>query len=382
MSDSPIRGLVGQMLRPLSRTPGILDTSEAYLDLFDGAARHGAEALAASGVGLDHVAGERVLASMFVGDTPKGFEHRLAGAITDRRIVVGGYSSTKGAFNKDRWSVELHAIQRVEHKKSLLKNAVILHTAQGNQELTFAEATEQLGPLLQAIATQVPPEQRREPPTPFVDPTDEDPSGAEGAASRLWFEDPPARQMLERVYHATASGQMDATVAADLVRRVVFAHRSRASGPGMIEGTWVSPMSAKDLGHTLIRIYGQPIEHSQPQPDVDVLDFRIDPKRDYLGAAMKGAGMAVGLAINPTRAIGRAIGHAMIKKSPVTALRVVFTDRPGHARYRLQARGAALEHANAKMAHGIHQALIYASYAVLDRRTQHGWQTDYAQLMA
>ena len=381
--DSPIRQLVGQRLAPFARAPGIIDTSEAYIDLFADAGATGAEALASSGVGLDHFAGERVLASALLRDVPKkGIEHRLACAITDRRLAVGGYSNVQGGFNKYRWSTPHRAIQRVDVETKLLKTQVTVHADGGQRVMPVGELVPKIGPAIQAIATQVPPEQRLEPPTVFVEPAEDDPSGARAAIAGLWADDPRAVALLEQIDASVRDTTMDQNAAIDLSRRVMLAHRSRCGGPGMAEGTWTCPMSAQDLGHTLIRVFGAPTGHEKPQPDIDGLAFAIDPKRDVLGAALTGLGMASYLALGVGFSPGKAIARALIKRADVRQIEVYFTDRASHSRYRLNGRGGPLEHADAMLAHRFHQAVIALSYRVLERRIQRGWSVGYDQLMA
>lgn len=381
MSQSPLRALVAQSLRPISKQPGILDTSETYLELFEAAARVGAEAVSGSGAGLDHFAGERVLASVFFRDTPKGYEHRLACAITDRRTCLSGWSSMSGPgdLNKHRFALAHAELQRAEVKRSLLSNLVALFGPAGKHELPFVDALDVLGPFYQALAQQLPPHARVEPPTPFVEASEGDPSGAASAARSLWFDDPAAREMLsvlEQGAHA-----MGIELAGDLVRRVVLAHRSRAGGPGMVEGRWLSPMSAQDFGHTLVRIYGPPMAHAQPQPGVDQLDFRIDPRRDPLGAAVTALGLASYVALGVGFSPGKVIAGALLRRQPVTQLRVMFAEGPGLTAYRLLAPARNLEECDSMMAHALHQTLIAASYRVLYQRCHAGWGPSYDELM-
>ncbi|MCB9594054.1 MAG: hypothetical protein H6719_15075 [Sandaracinaceae bacterium] len=381
MSHSPIRDLVGRSLTPIHEPGGIIDTSETYLSLFDGAAAVGAEAIAGSGVGSDHFAGERILASVLYRDTPKGHEHRLSLAITDRRTALSGWSSISGpmTFNEKRGSV-LHAeLTGVEVKSSLLSNKITLRHARGALELTFGEANAPLGAFFQAIGS-IPPQHRGEPPTPFVTPSEPDPTGASAAAAGLFVEDHEARSMLGQVAASAAQGNLDAAAGQDFVGRVLLAHRTRAGGPGMRDERWISPMSSQDLGHTLVRVFGQPTAHQQPQPGVEMLDFRIDPRRDYLGAAMTALGVAskitFGIGVSP----GKAIANVLMKRREVTELRVLFADLPGCCAYRLFGHGVPVEQVDARVAQRIHEVLIASAYPVLARRAAYGWGVAYDAL--
>jgi hypothetical protein len=46
----------------------------------------------------------------------------------------------------------------------------------------------------------------------------------------------------------------------------------------------------------------------------------------------------------------------------------------------MYANGARLEHAEAEMAHGIHELLLHSAWPILERRCRVGWQLPYAQL--
>lgn len=381
MSQSPIRALIAQTLRPIERRAGMIDSSELYLALFHEAGTIGAEAVAGSGVGLDHFAGERVLAAVLLRDTPKGNEHRLACAITDRRTALSGWSSISGpmTFNAKRGSIAHAELTGVDVKDGMLACKVTLEAPSSTHELPFGAAVKPLGAFFRSLG-QIPAAQRVEPSTLFVQANENDPAGARGVAERLWFDDAEAHRMLGRVVELTDTGEMDPGTGQDFTGRVLLAHRTRMGGPGMREGRWLSPLSAQDLGHTLVGIFGNPASHTRPQPGVEMLDFRIDPRRDYLGAAMKALGVAsfvgIGFGLSP----GKAIARALMKRREVRNLRVLFADLPGCAGYKLSGEGVPLEQIDSRMAQRIHAGLNAAAYAVLGRRTELGWSARYDQL--
>lgn len=382
MSDSPLRSLVASSLPPFSKPAGKVDPSETHLAVFEAAADVGAEAVAGSATGLDHFAGERILASVFMREQPRGHDHRLACAITDRRTCLSGWSSMTGALslNQHRFSL-LHAdLQRVEAKNTMLTKRLALVGPNGPHEMLYPDAIDVLARFYQTLATRVPPEQRVEPPTPFVVPGEDDPSGALGAARALWVDDPAAREMLESIDRGARNGSMEPATAQDLAGRVVLAHRTRAGGPGMYEGRWISPMSAQDFGHSLVEIYGPPMAHAQPQPGVDQLDFQIDPRRDPLGAAATALGVASYIGLGVGFRPGRALADAMTKRKPVTQLRVMFADRPGHTGYRVFTPSGDLAYADSMMAHAFHRTLGAVSYRALEARCRAGWHPSYQEL--
>lgn len=366
----------------------MLDDLELRLSTFADARADGNEAITGSGVGLDLHAGERVLASALLVDRPKGHEHRLALAITDRRTAISGWSDIGGplTFNSRRFSVPHAELSRVEVKTGMLATLVTLHcrTADGGaakHELPYGELVPMLGAFYQGLA-QVAPAERVEPPAPFLAPTENDPTGALAAAAALWAEDPLARQMLETIDRNVREHGMPVEMGSDLAARVVLAHRSAQGAPMMRDGRWLSPMSAQDLGSTLVKIFGAPMGHSQPQPGVEMLDFRIDPRRDVLGDAIKALGVASYVALGVGFSPGKAIANVLMRKQQVTQLRVMFADQSGASAYRLFAPPQPLEPCDSQLATKIHLALTAASYSVMLRRAERGWAPSYAELFA
>jgi hypothetical protein len=382
MTDSPLRQLVMAQLRPIEKKSSMLDT-EFYFNVLDAAGPIGAEAVAGCGEGLDLHTGERVLAAMLSRDTPKGYEHRLACAITDRRTVLSGYSSMKGGHNPKRFSVRHDQVVQVDSKEGVLSDYVALITPHGKFELTYPEATSMLAGFYRTMAMQIPYAARCEPPTEFLTPSEQDPTGAQSAAQRLWVQDAQAAQLLALIDQRAKAGELSAEMGQDLASRVVLAHRARCGGPGMNEGGWISAMSGDDFGHTLTSIFGPPTAHQVPQPGTNWLDFYVDPNRDPFGPLFDALGVASYFALGVGFSPGGVIAHAMMKKQPVTQLRFMFNDAQGFSRFQIQTPpGIPLERADAFMAHRAHQALIHSAFRVLERRCQVGWDVPYQQLFA
>lgn len=385
--DVPVRNLVASLLRPIQEKSGLTDT-EFQLATFDAAVPIGAEAVAGSAVGLDHWAGERVLCGALLRLTPKGHEHRLALAVTDRRTAVGGWSDIKGNFNGKRLSIPHAELVRTDSKTGLLSTHLGLVTARGKSEITLSSTAgiTMLDGFYRALTTQVPRAARVEPPVPFPAPSADDPTAVRAARDGLWFDDPGATRMLDVLAHRAATPGAEPEAILDSVRRVVLAHRSRGGGPGMRDGLWASPMSVPDFGSTLVRIYGNPQKHTEVQPGVYAVDFAFDPKRDPLVTAADGLGVAsylvLGVGFSPTSIVGGAIAEAMMRKDPVRQVRFVFGDRGGFTGYQLLTPNRVLEDHDAAMAHRIHQVLLHIGYMVLERRCAMGWNPSYAELWA
>ncbi|MBI2894688.1 MAG: hypothetical protein HYY06_14130 [Deltaproteobacteria bacterium] len=385
--EFPLRSLVSSQLAAVQEKSGFTDT-EFQLATFDAAVPIGAEAVAGSGVGLDHFAGERVLAGALLRLTPKGHEHRLALAVTDRRTALGGWSDIKGNFNGKRFSIPHTELLSTDSKTGLLSAYLGLVTARGKEEvpLVSTDGMKMLDGFYKTLLVQIPPEARVEPATPWPAPAPDDPAGARTAAQSLWFQDPAAARMLETLDGNVRAGRMEPAIAVDLVGRVVLAHRARAGGPGMRDGLWISPMSALDLGCTLAGIYGPPRAHGEPHPGVYSADFELDPRHDPLLTALDGLGVAsyvvLGVGFSPTKLIGGAIAEALMRKDLVRQLRFVFGDRQGFCGYQVQTPGRIFEDHDAAMAHRLHQTLGHFAYSVLERRCALGWQPAYSELFA
>lgn len=410
--QSPLRHLVAARIEPKTDEAILLDT-DYYCAIFDEAGPLASEAIAGSGLGLDHWSGERVLAGILQRSTPENAEHRLAFAITDRRTVLGGYSSISGNFNGKRWSVPHTEVQQVEVKDGLLSSEVVLVTPQGKFHIEIPQATEMLGNFYNTMVAQVAREQRVEPPTPFVETSEADPSGAAGALANLWTPDPIAAGTLFGLQQQLAAGSFTAEEAHDIAVRAVLGHRSRLGGVGMHEGGWVSPMRAQDFGQCLATIFGAPMAQNELQPGMFTLDFQLNPKADYIGPVLKNIERLEGVVLedmggwldkvegvmdrvdkvtgavdtaldvvtlNVGGMIGGAIAGAMMKKTPVTQLRVVFKDGLGFCGYQLQIPSGPLAKHDALMAHRLHQALIRMGRLTTARRCQYGWTPGFHEL--
>lgn len=362
----------------MQQNSSLLD-EELTVAVQDAACQIGAEAVGGSGVGLDLYAGERVIAALLMRNTPRHYEHRLAVAVTDRRTAVSGWSSIKGNHNGKSSSL-LHAhLQRVEAKDSLLSTYVRLFGPGVTLELSITDHTRKLEQLYQGMQ-MIPPPLRAEPPTPFVTPSEEDPSGARTAAMQLWRPDPPAADMLRAVGELVHAGQIDPQAGADLVRRIVLAHRSSCDGPAMQDGIWLSPMSADDLGFTLRHVFGAPAAQRQVAPGRWAFDFYVPPGSDPLGKALTALGVASYLTIGFGYSVGGVIADQLMKKEPFTRFTVELADLPSACGYRLYTPAGPIEREEALFAHSFHQTLIATAYRVLERRAHVGWGRPPANL--
>lgn len=380
----PARELVSAHLQPLRDKSTLLDT-EFTLALFEHATGIASEAVAGCGVGVDHYTGEHVLAAALGRETPRGYEHRLCLAITDRRTILSGWSSIKGGHNGTGFSMGHEQLARVESKATMLANYVRLFDHQGtSRDLTFPQVTDVLGRFYAALA-QLPPQARMSAPLPMPQPSPEDPAGLRAVAHGLWREDPAATQILAHVDRLVYGGQVDPASGYDFACRVFLAHRSAVSGPAMSPGlgrVWLSPMSAADLGHTFVSIYGRPADYQVAPDGWAWHDFHLNPERDYLDATLSALGVAAYIGLGVGFSPGRVIAHHLMKREPITKLRVGVHEGQACSHYVVDGPRGRLELSDANMAHRLHQALIHSSYRVLERRALLGWGVDYHALFA
>lgn len=376
-----LRQLVQATLRP-SKRPASHSDGELEVAVFGGAAVPGARAVAYGGQGLDLANGECLLAAVGSHIEPQGFHHRLGIAITNRRTIYGGWSSIKGNYNDVRATVMHEEVIGVEVKKSLVSVKFEVLTQRGPQNLVhfFAKVPEAEA-FFRGLA-QLPFGQRAEPAIAMPTPSAGDPVGAHAALASLWYPDDRAAASITAVHHASETGAIDLHSGADLIGRVVIAHRAMCSGPAGWGNGFLSPMSADDLGNVLVGAFGQPLRHEQPQPGTHWLDFRVDPQRDTLSPALKALGIAsfigLGIGLSP----GRMIAAEMLRKPPLNAIRVVFADVPGGCAYEIHGNGRRIEPVEAELGHAIHQLLVHSAWPVLERRCHFGWQPSYAQMFA
>jgi hypothetical protein len=376
---SHLRQLVANTFRPVQRPAGMMQ-GELEVALFADAARPGPRAIAYGGAGLDLMGGECLLLAVGTHTVQKGFEHRLAAAITNRRTVVGGWSNVKGQLNDVRCSIMHDEVLRSEMKSGLLtvKFDVVTHHGAIALPSLYGECKE-FDAFFKGL-TQIPAGHRAEPAMPPPGPSEGDPTGARAAMASLWFSDAHAHELLELAAATVDDGTLDPATGADIVARVVLAHRTACSGPAGYGTSFLSPLSADDFGNVLVHALGQPAGYSAPQPGLHSLDFAVDPSGGSIGGALKALGVASYLGLGVGFSPGGMIAGEMMKKRPVTAIRFQYADVPGGCAYEMYANGARLEHAEAEMAHGIHELLLYSAWPILERRCQVGWQLPYAQL--
>ena len=328
----------------------------------------GIEAVTGSEAGIDVFRGERILAAILVRETPQGHEHRRVVAITDRSTLMSGWSDIKGGLNGQRFAMPHADIQRVDSKHesffSVSAAFVALTGSAGSHKIEIPQLTKPLDGFYRTLCSTIPAEQRVEPPTPFVETSPDDSSGARHARAGLRFADPRSEQLLDAIAHRTATSRLSADVGAELTFRVVVAHRTAADGPARQEEAWVSAMPANDLTSVLTRALGPPLSDESKQ-EARWLEFPFDQRQDTLSAAATTLGIAsyvgLGVGFRPSRVIL----NALLAKRPVSRLRFAIADRPGYSLYTIHAEDGPLEKRDSLLAHKLHLLLAQAAFSML-----------------
>ena len=323
-----------------------------------------ARALSWSGVGLDHVEGERVVA---VGNASIGDAFDEHFFLTDRRLA--------GRSGERRFDVPLGAVAHVEWRAGILDRALRVVADGVAHDAAVGPFVQPLGTLLEALA-RVPPIGRVPPAEPLCTTGETDPTGAAGARAALAAPDPRFELMLALAESAHLQGRLEAGAAADLVARIVLLHRTTYGGRGMRDGSWLSPLWVADLAGALRRVLGQPLRESA-DGEWHALDFQLRAGSAAAGAV---ASSAVGLLALATLGVG----WVSVPGRTVRAVRVWLSDHPAPPRFRLiePASGAPLSAAAPAAVRAILGALLERELALLVRRCVFGWGVAPEELAA
>lgn len=356
---SILRQLAATHLPPTRKESSFLDvvfrtTSDAA------AAQDGGVATAFSGVGLDLVAGEYVIVSMHRQETPKGYDHQIALAITNQRTILGGYSSAKGKLNQLGQVLSHDHVFGAMSKTGLVDSLKINNPGpEFDLSLLFHECKGLAG-FYQALAA-VPPHQRIEPGTPSMCVSDSDPAGVGWAQQSLWFNDQPTQTALSQVHERYQADQLSLDQARDLVGRITLLHRMRMAGPAAYGHAFLSPLHLGDFIGLIHSFMGPPASQFNTAPNVVCLDYPVVPGRDPLGPGLKALGIASYVGLGVGFSPGRMIAQQMLKKQPIGTLRIACGEVVGGTSYELFGGNQRLERNEALMAWGVHQGVIHGA---------------------
>ncbi|MEW6128782.1 MAG: hypothetical protein AB1757_17225 [Acidobacteriota bacterium] len=276
------------------------------------------QAIAASGAGLDHTIGEQVIA---LGDDSYRDEFDMFFMLTDRRLAGRVLFHNRRRF----FNLELNDLARLQFDflnpapcfqylsspESLAKLsaalgkptpeiALLLEDLMNLFHLPDALIVEPMKkPLINFLAAlnQIPPEQLLPPSQLLVQPTPEDPTGAQWALSLTRHAS--CVQALQMALSAYRRGWLTAELAGDFTSRVMLLNKTLLYGRGRMNGWWLSPLSLNDLVFAFCRLFGNPAYYQQ-QGDIHLYDFDI--KKGGAGKAL--AASAVGLAAAAILGVG------------------------------------------------------------------------------
>lgn len=322
-------------------------------------------ALACAGVGLDHSVGEQAMA--FCDESLRGkfmeywlfTDRRLCGCLGERRIDV-------------RWSrVSSHAIE-----KGWVLRGIEVQLDDGKKEKwSSADFWDPMSEFVQALLA-LPAASREPPPRPPCAPSEGDPAGI--AQARAWLGNPDDRTalMLRLIDASLASGAITLETSRDLVTRVVLLHRNLHFGRGMIDGRWVSPVSANDLSNLLVHLFGSPLAVSE-QPPVRTIELASQMRSNAVAKAALSS--AVGLA--SMALLG--VGWVSTAKAPPPRFKTMVADTGAFASFRLFGpRGGGLERESPELLHQIDVKLLDLEDEVMLRRLVCGWSDKTPDLLA
>jgi hypothetical protein len=331
-------------------------------------------AIAASGVGLDHTLGERAWA---FGDASSEEDLKAFFLLTDRRLAGKQHIASLTAVRKSRFHAGLADITQVKWMSKALRSDLQIQTGDRWIDATIIKFTEHLGRFLDDLL-RIPPPYRLPPWQPLLTQSQEDPTGLVSALSRIGH--PHCAPLLQIINKKYQRGLLSLQPAADLTARVTLLDRSLLLGRGMREGWWLSPLSAADLSHRLLRMFGQP-SASWAQDALRTFDFDLGATRG-IGKAV--ASTAVGLA-----ALGL-LGVGWIStpgSRPLTHLRVSLVATPFSSSFTVLGANSEvgmqpLSDIAPKLLQKILSLLGESEAQLMFRRCVYGWEETPEQLDA
>jgi hypothetical protein len=321
--------------------------------------------IAASGVGLNHTVGERVLA---VGDNSRAHELEDFFMLTDRQIA--------GRHWQAFFHAALDEVTHVVEGTSFAIPKLILHTRSGSVEVKMGMMSRQLGPFLSALC-QLPPGVRTPPIDPIPAPTSED------LASDQWVKviagalSPACEQMLWIVTVRFRRSEIALEPARNLIARIILQSRNSTFGRGMLSGWWMSPLPIADLQQAIQQLLGRPKRELQ-QVNRFTSEFSLS---DGGAAGNPVASSAAGLAA----AAFLGVGWISIPAKSVRQLRVSLSSAPGMTCIELEGTGSKrfepMSVIQPRLLAKLLELLGRYEQALLYRRALFDWEEHPAQLM-
>jgi hypothetical protein len=313
-------------------------------------------AIAACGVGCDHLDGERIVA--VIDDTPR--QHVFVGAvITDRRYAwrnLGGLGSVL-------WS----DVESVRVRDGLLIKEQVFKLCDGNRVRVPSNSVD-LSAFFAKLAV-TPFSVRCSEPRPLTMPPPRKPESTKAQAHSC--SDPRHRLMYETVWELHAR-EGESAISRDLCGRVSVLHRTTHEGRGESGGWWLSPLAPLDMLHALDAV----LQRAGPRGTNDghrYADYAL-PERWCAETVLDGTALQV-----------RTLREAGFGRE-LSRIRVTVQAAPDGAAFAVQgfeagAPVASLTCQNPALLSRLFSALVTVEQRALLRRILGGWRLPMAELL-
>ncbi len=323
------------------------------------------KAIAASGFGLNHTIGERVLA---VGDNSRVKELTEFFMLTDRRIAW-----RQGHLS---YQASLGEITHVVEGRTLAIPHVKVYSPGRISEVRVGLLSRWLLAYLADLCQQ-PPAVRTPPSYPIPAPTSSELLDDQWVKANASILGPVCEQMMWIITARLRRGDINLDVARNFIGRIVLHSRNSLSGRGMLSGWWLSPLPITDLQLAIQQLMGPPKRVSQ-QPNLVAAEFSLsDGGARGKAAASSAAGLAAAAFLG--------VGWVSIPAKTVSQLRVSLSNAPGMTCIDLQGasskRFEPISELQPSLLTKLLQLLGRCEQSLLYRRTLFGWEEDPAQLM-
>ncbi|PWT91645.1 MAG: hypothetical protein C5B55_07785 [Blastocatellia bacterium] len=321
--------------------------------------------IAASGVGLDHTIGERVVA---VGDNSRNREFEEFFMLTDRQIT--------GRHGRSFFQSGLEEIVSVSEGSSFGIPTVRLQKTSGPIEIKIGTLSRQVIPYLRELCER-PAGTRTPQANPIPTPTPSDLMNDSWASTNAALLGPACEQMMLVVVTSFRRNTLSFEASSNLITRIILQSRNSLFGRGMASGWWISPLPLGDLQEAISRLVGSPRNVSQ-HPNLVVGDFDL-PRS---GAATKAvASSAAGLAA----AALFGVGWVSVPRKTVSRLRISLSCGPGMTCFQIDGAESKtfvrLSFLMPSLLSKCLEVLNNLEEILLYRRVLFGWEESAAQLL-
>jgi hypothetical protein len=329
---------------------------------------------------MDHLAGEHALA---LGEDSDGkFTNFFL--LTDRRLAGrnDAYFRQAHAFQIEHAAITGVAYEPGFRKLDQQSNFLTSPSLRIFAGDTIVDATipafiQPIGQYVVAIS-QITAENRSPSISPLTAPTDDDPTGAEGASRALHAWSPRCSRMLQLISNGVRRLLIPLETGRDLAARVVVLYRTMVFGRGMTNGWWLSPLSAGDLRYAILRALGRPVLEFQ-RDQIHYSDFEV--------SGGSGAGKAAASSVAGVAALALfGAGWVSVPRRTKQTIRVAITGASSHSMFDLSLvdgpRLFSLSLVNPEMLRSIWIALVQHEDHLMFMRCAFGWGSPADQMVS